>query len=328
MQPLERRPLGSLSVSKVSLGAMPFGGGFSRATSVDEERARALVHTALDAGVNLIDTGETYGGGRSEEIVGRGIRDCRADVLLATKVGFADLGGGALSYDNVIKACEGSLRRLGVEHIDLYQLHRADRTVPIAETLSALEDLVTRGWIREFGVSNYRAWEVAQANGRLLARGGRPISAFQGLYSLVTRDLEQEILPCCRSENIGVLVYSPLAGGQLTGWSDTASAAGRRRFGALPPAPDDLLHAARNALEEVARAHDASMAQVALAWLLAQPGITSVIVGPSKVEQLQDNLVAADLTLADDELRSLSAATEPAATYPATLDRAYGFPEP
>jgi aryl-alcohol dehydrogenase-like predicted oxidoreductase len=198
----------------------------------------------------------------------------------------------------------------------------------LTETLSALNELVTRGWIREFGVSNYRAWEVARANAASRASGGRTISAFQGLYSLVSRDLEQEILPCCRSEDIGVLIYSPLAGGQLTGWSDTASAAGRRRFGALPPVPDDLLRAARTALEAVARAHEISMAQVALAWLLAQPGITSVIVGPSRVEQLQDNLAAADLTLSADELSRLSAATEPAPTYPATLDRAYGFPEP
>jgi aryl-alcohol dehydrogenase-like predicted oxidoreductase len=325
---LERRQLGSLQVSAVSLGAMPFGGGFSRETQVDEELARALVDTALDAGVNLIDTAETYGGGHSEEIVGRIIRGRRQEVLLATKVGFADLGPGALSYDNVVQACEGSLRRLGVEYLDLYQLHRADRTVPLEETLGALEDLVTRGWIREFGVSNYRAWEIARANGRQRALGRPTISAFQGLYSLATRDLEREILPYCRSDEVGVLVYRPLAGGLLTGWRDTPSAPGRRRFGALSEIPESVLYAARSALAEVAGAHQVSMAQVALAWLLAQPGITSVIVGPTKVEQLRDNLAAVDLTLSADELSALSAATEPEPMYPATLDRKYGFPEP
>src|SRR6185312_799764 len=129
MEPLERRPLGSLLVSTLSLGAMPFGGGFSQETRIDEDLARALVNTALDAGVNLIDTGESYGGGRSEAILGRVICGRRDEVLVATKVGFGDLGPGALSHGNVIRACEGSLRRLGIEHIDLYQLHRADRTV-------------------------------------------------------------------------------------------------------------------------------------------------------------------------------------------------------
>ena len=328
MVPLERRRLGSLLVSTVSLGAMPFGGGFSRETTVDEELARDLVHTALDAGVNLIDTGETYGGGRSEEILGRVIRRRRDEVLVATKVGFADVGPGALRHDNVIKACEGSLRRLGVEHIDLYQLHRADRTVPLEETLSALEDLVTRGLIREFGVSNYRAWEVAHANGRQRALGRRTINAYQGLYSLVTRDLEQEILPYCRADEVGVLVYRPLGGGLLTGWQDTDSARGRRKFGAISRVSDDALHTARAALDAIAVARGVSMAQVALAWLLAQPGVTSVIVGPSKVAQLQDNLAAASLTLSADELAALTSATQPPPTYPATLDRSYGFPEP
>jgi aryl-alcohol dehydrogenase-like predicted oxidoreductase len=312
----------------MSLGAMTFGGGFSRDTNVDEDLARQLVHTALDAGVNLIDTGETYGGGRSEEILGRVIRNHRDDVLLATKVGFADRGPGALSYDNVIKACEGSLRRLCVEHIDLYQLHRADRTVPLEETLGALEELATRGLIREFGVSNYRAWEIARANGRQRALGRRTINSFQALYSLVTRDLEHEVLPYCRSDKVGVLVYRPVAGGLLTGWRDTPSTGGRRKVGAISRVPEDVLHAARTALDAVATARGVSMAQVALAWLLARPGITSVIVGPSKVEQLRDNLAAAGLTLTADELASLSAATEPAPMYPATLDRSYGFPEP
>jgi aryl-alcohol dehydrogenase-like predicted oxidoreductase len=329
--PLDRRKLGSLLVSPLSLGAMTFGGGFSRDTRVDEDLASALVHTALDAGINLIDTGETYGGGRSEEVLGRVLRSLRGrrdEVVLATKVGFGDLGAGALGYDNVIRACEGSLRRLGIEHIDLYQLHRADRTVPVEETLAALEELVSRGWIREFGVSNYRAWEIARANARQRALDRRTFCAFQASYSLVTRDIEHEILPYCRADEIGVLVYSPLAGGLLAGWRETASAPGRRKSGALPSVPADMLHAARTTLDGIAAARGMSMAQVALAWLLARPGITSVIVGPSKVAQLQDNLAASSLVLTADELIALNSATAPAPIYPAMLDRAYGFPEP
>jgi aryl-alcohol dehydrogenase-like predicted oxidoreductase len=328
MDPLERRPLGSLQVSTVSLGAMSFGGGFSSETKVDEDRARVLVDTALDAGVNLIDSGETYGGGRSEEILGRVIRGRRDEVLVATKVGFADLGPGALGYDRVISACEASLRRLAVEHIDLYQLHRADRTVPLEETLAALEELVTRGWIREFGVSNFHAWEIARANGRQRALGRPTINAFQALYSLVTRELEHEILPYCRGDEVGVLVYRPLGGGLLTAWQDTDSAQGRRRFGAISRVCEDVLQAARTALDSIAAARGVSMAQVALAWLLAQPGVTSAIVGASTVEQLQDNLAAASLRLSTDELSALTSATQLAPMYPATLDRSYGFAEP
>jgi aryl-alcohol dehydrogenase-like predicted oxidoreductase len=256
------------------------------------------------------------------------IRGRRDEVLVATKVGFADLGPGALRPDNVIKACEGSLRRLGIEHIDLYQLHRADRTVPLEETLAALDDLVSRGLIREFGVSNYHAWEIARANARQRALGRPAISAFQALYSLVTRELEHEILPYCRADEVGVLVYRPLGGGLLTGWADTDSAQGRRKFGAISRVSEDALETARTALDAIATRRGVSMAQVALAWLLAQPGVTSVIVGPSKVVQLQDNLAGAGLTLSADELTALTTATQPAPMYPATLDRAYGFLEP
>jgi aryl-alcohol dehydrogenase-like predicted oxidoreductase len=289
-----------------------------------------LVNRAIDAGVNLIDTADTYGGtfGTSETVLGRVLLNRRDEVLLATKVGYGDLGPDVLTYDNVIAGCEGSLRRLGVDTIDLYQLHRPDRSVPLEESLRALEDLVTRGLVREFGVSNYRAFEVAGAVARQRALGRQSISSVQIQYSLVSRDVEHEILPHCRTDAIGVLVFQPLASGQLTGWGDTRGARGRRRLGILDAAGPANLPRARAVVDAIARARGVSMAQVALAWVLAQPGITSSIVGPSTLSQLDDSLLAADLVLEAEDLRDLDAATALPPIYPASSDRSMGFLEP
>ena len=328
---MQRRQLGtgSLQVSAISLGAMSFGSGFSRETVIDEELAAQLVNRALDAGVNLIDTADTYGGafGRSESVLGRIVKDRREEVLLATKVGYADRGPRVLTYDRVIAGCEASLRRLGVDHIDLYQLHRPDRTVPIAETLAAMEDLVTRGLVREIGMSNYRAFEVSGALARQRALGRSPISCVQVQYSLVARDIEHEIVPQCRAEEVGILAYQPLASGQLTGWRETPGARGRRRMGILGEETQSLQRA-REVVDAIARGRDVSMAQVSLAWVLAQPGVTSAIVGPSRLAQWDDNLRAAELVLDDNELRDLNAATALQPLYPASMDRSMGFPEP
>jgi aryl-alcohol dehydrogenase-like predicted oxidoreductase len=329
-QAMESRPLGAgrLAVSKLSFGAMTFGSGFAPITKVDEALAHRLVHRALDAGVNLIDTADTYANGASEEILGRAVRGRRGEVLLATKVGFADLGPGALAYDKVVAACEASLRRLRVDCIDLYQLHRPDRTTPIDETLRALDDLMRRGLVREIGASNFRAWEVAGAVARQRALGRASFSSVQIYYSLVCRDAEHEILPQCGSDGLGVLVYSPLAGGFLSGRYDTAGAEGRRAKWEFPPVDPRAGRAAIAALDAVASARGASRAQIALAWLLAKPGVTSVIVGASKVEQLEENLAAADLVLEPDEVARLDAATSPAPLYPAFVDRRFRYPEP
>jgi aryl-alcohol dehydrogenase-like predicted oxidoreductase len=327
---MERRSLGigSLKVSTLSLGAMTFGSGFTRNTRVDEDLASRLVNRALDRGVNLIDTAETYGEGRSEAIVGRAIQARRDEVLLATKVGFADMSAGALAYDKVVASCEASLRRLGMDHIDLYFLHRPDRATPVEETLRALEDLVQRGLVREIGASNFRAFEVAGAVARQRALGRPSFTAVQIYYSLIGRDVEHEILPQCWTDGLGVLVYSPLAGGLLCGRDDTAGARGRRAVGALPPVDPEVRNAAVEALDSVATAHGVSMVQVALAWVLAQSGITSVIVGARTLEQLDDNLAAADLVLEPDEITRLDAATAPVPIYPAFVDRRWSFREP
>jgi aryl-alcohol dehydrogenase-like predicted oxidoreductase len=333
---VERRRLGAsgLEVSVLSLGAMTFGSGMPPITTVDERSARAMVHRALDAGVNLIDTADVYANGQSEEMLGAAVRDRRDDVLIATKVGFASRDPGALSYDAVVGACEASLRRLGVDHIDLYQLHRPDRTTPIEETLRALDDLVARGLVRATGTSNFRAFETAAAVAHQRALGRPAFTAAQLYYSLVGREAEHELIPQCRAHDLGVIVWSPLSGGYLTGrYRDDGpehqpGAGGRRTTFIFPPVDTALGPRGLDAAGAVAAARGVSMAQVALAWVLAQPGITSAIIGASTLEQLDDNLAAADLVIAPDELAALDAATALAPIYPAWWDPAMGIPAP
>jgi aryl-alcohol dehydrogenase-like predicted oxidoreductase len=314
-------------VSVLSFGVMTFGTGQPPITTVDERDARAMVDRALDAGVNLFDTADVYGNGTSEQILGRVLRGRRDDVLIATKTGFGSHASGALSYDNVVAACEASLQRLGTDRIDLYQLHRPDRTTPFEETMRALDDLVTRGLVREIGTSNFRAWETAGAVERQRALGRRAFASVQLYYSLVGRDAEHELLPHCRTAGVGVLVWSPLAGGLLAGrYAD--GGAGRRTTFTFPPVEAALADRALAALTPVAAAHGVSVARVALAWLLARPGVTSVLVGASTLEQLDDNLAAASLVLSPDELAALDAATAPVPVYPAWWDPAMGIPSP
>jgi aryl-alcohol dehydrogenase-like predicted oxidoreductase len=309
---------------------MTFGAGMPPVTTVDERDAHRMVHRALDAGVNLIDTADVYAFGQSEEILGAAVRDRRDDVLLATKVGFGSREPGALSYERVVAACEGSLRRLGTDRIDLYQLHRPDRTTPIEETLGALDDLVGRGLVRAVGTSNFRAFENAAAVARQRALGRPAFTAAQLYYSLVGRDAEHELLPQCRAHDLGVIVWSPLAGGYLTGRYSGGEGAGggRRTTFTFPPVDPALGARAVDAIAGIAADRGASPARVGLAWVLAQQGVTSVLVGASSVDQLDDNLGAAELALTPDELTVLDAATALAPIYPAGWDPAMGIPGP
>ena len=335
---MRRRRLGAsgLEVSALSLGAMTFGAGMPPVTTVDEREARAMVDRALAAGVNLIDTADVYASGQSEEILGRCVRALpgrqRDDVLVATKCGFGSHDAGALSYDNVVAACEASLARLGLDHIDLYQLHRPDRTTPIEETQRALDDLVARGLVRATGTSNFRAWETSAAVARQRALGRPAFTAAQLYYSLVAREAEHELIPECRADDLGVIVWSPLSSGFLTGRYRAVEGGtvgtGRRTTFTFPPIDPELGERALVALASVADGRGVSMAQVALAWVLAKPGITSAIVGASSLEQLDDNLAAADLELTAEELAALDAATALAPIYPAWWDPAMGIPSP
>jgi aryl-alcohol dehydrogenase-like predicted oxidoreductase len=316
-----------LTVSRMALGAMTFGGyGFAGfQANVDPENADRMVGLALDAGVNLFDTAEGYGGGRSEEVLGAALRraNARDRALIATKVSTFTPGDDPdlvrLSYRHVVGNAERALRRLGTEWIDLYQLHQPDFVTPWEETLRALDDLLSRGLVRYIGWSNHPAWHAARAQGIQQLRGYAPFVSGQIYYSLIGRDVEHEILPYCRSARIGTLIWSPLAGGFLTGKytrEDPAGEGGRRAAFSVPPVNLERGYDAVQTLRAIADERGVPVAHVAYAWLFAKPDVSSVIVGASRPEQLAENLTAADLCLTEDERAALDALDPPAPIYP------------
>ena len=321
-----------LKVSELCLGTMTFGSNFYNIGAVDQESANRIVARALEAGVNFFDTADVYSYGESETILGRAIKEAgveRQSIVVATKVrsamseaaggGTGDVNNVGLSRQHIISACEASLKRLGTDYIDLYQVHGWDRLTPIDETLRALDDLVRQGKVLYIGCSN---WSVRHLMKSLLVselRGWERFVSLQAYYSLVGRDLEHELLPLCLEEGLGVLPWSPLSGGFLSGKyrRDDPAPEGARRTGfTFPPIDEARGFDAVEALEQVAQERQASIAQVALAWLLAQPGVTSVIVGANKLSQLEDNLKSAGLTLSAEEVGRLSATTAPYPLYP------------
>jgi aryl-alcohol dehydrogenase-like predicted oxidoreductase len=325
---MEHRQLGAsgLRVSALTLGTMTFGGkgNFAKVGDTGVEDARRQIDLCLQAGVTLVDTADVYSDGASEEIVGRALEGRREEVLLATKVRFP-MGPGpndaGLSRQHVIDGCEASLRRLGTDHIDLYQVHEWDGETPIEETLAALEDLVRAGKVRYVGCSNYTAWQMMKALGVADLRGLPRFVSTQVYYSLQERTLEHEILPACIDQGLGVLVWSPLAGGLLSGKyrRGQEAPAGARHLTDWdePPVYDqERLYDTIDVLVEVAEGHGVSAAQVALAWLLRGPGVSTVIVGARTDEQLADNLRAADLRLGDEELARLEQVSRPNLPYP------------
>jgi aryl-alcohol dehydrogenase-like predicted oxidoreductase len=325
---IEYRTLGGtgLKVSVLSLGTMTFGGvgAFATTGSVGVDEARAQLDRCLDAGVNLVDTADVYSGGRAEEILGDVLKGRRDQVVLATKVRFR-MGDGpndaGLTRHHVIRACEASLRRLGTDHIDLYQMHEWDGLTPVEETLVAFDLLVRAGKVRYVGVSNFAGWQVMKLLGAADRFGLPRVVSQQIYYSVHDRDAEYELLPVALDQNLGILVFSPLAGGLLSG-------SYRRRAGAsadaspraphyLPPVRDhDRLHDIVDALVGVGAEHGVSAARVALAFLLRRPGITSVLVGARHSDQLADSLGAAELHLTDDQVRRLDDLSYPPLIYP------------
>jgi len=325
---MEYRQLGSsgLRVSAITLGTMTFGGrGWAAAVGeVDVEGARRQITMALDAGVNLIDTADVYSEGLSEEIVAKALPVAREDVLLATKVRMP-MGDGpndaGLSRHHIIRGCEASLRRLGTDYIDLYQVHEWDGHTPLDETLQALDDLVSAGKVRYIGASNYAGWQLMKALGISDRRDLARFVSQQIYYSLQARDAEYELVPVAVDQGLGILVWSPLAGGLLSGKyrRGVEAPAGSRHLGDWdePPVYDqDKLYDTVDALVEIGGAHGASAAQVALAWLLGRAGVTSVIVGARNDEQLADNLKAADLVLSPDERKRLDDVSAMPLLYP------------
>jgi aryl-alcohol dehydrogenase-like predicted oxidoreductase len=314
---MEYRPLGrsGLRVSTITLGTMGFGGtGWASPVGrIDVDGARRQIAMCRDAGVNLFDTADVYSAGLSEQILGEALGKDRDDVLIATKVR-GDMGSGpndgGLSRHHIVRACEASLRRLNTDHIDLYQVHEWDGLTPQEETLSALDALVRAGKVRYVGSSNYTARQLMKALWISDRKGLEPFVSEQIYYSLQARDAETELIPIAVDEGLGVLVWSPLAGGLLSGKYRRGQDApeGTRRFEGWtePPVHDeDRLYDTVEILLSIGAAHSVSAAQVALAYTLAKPAVTSVIVGARTEEQLADNLAAAGLTLSDDELRRL-----------------------
>ena len=327
---MRHRPLGRTGqyVSEICLGTMTFHGGsgfWRNVGTVEQKGATDLVAAALKAGVNFFDTADVYSEGQSEVLLGQALRDLavkREDVIIATKVrGRTGTGPNAvgLSRGHIMDQVQGSLKRLGLEWIDLYQIHGFDPVTPLEETLRALDDLVTRGFVRTIGCSNLAAWQIMKAQGISERRGYARFETVQSYYSIAGRELEREVVPVVEDQGMGIMVWSPLAGGFLSG-KFARGAAGpndaRRMSFDFPPVDKERGYDIIDAMKAVADAHGVSVARVALAWLLTKKGVMSVIVGAKTVEQLDDNLAATALRLTGEDLAALDAVSALAPEYP------------
>ncbi|RZI95994.1 MAG: aldo/keto reductase [Variovorax sp.] len=317
-----------LFVSELCLGTMTFGGGggmWSQIGGVQQAEADALVGQAIDAGINFIDTADVYAGGLSEEITGQALRNLkvpRDEVVIATKV-FGEMGKGpnarGASRSHILDGVKASLKRLQLDHIDLYQIHGFDPATPIDETLRALDQLVRHGHVRYIGVSNWAAWQIVKALGISERLGLARFESLQAYYTVAGRDLERELVPMLRSEGVGLMVWSPLAGGLLSGkyGRDQQAEAGSRRVSFdFPPVDKERAWDCIDAMRPIADAKGVSVAQVALAWLLHQPQVTSAIVGAKRPEQLADNIAATEVRLSAEELAQIDAVSRLPAEYP------------
>ena len=318
-----------LYVSEICLGTMTFGGSaggiWAAIGDLDQKQVNAVMGKALEGGVNFIDTADIYSQGLSERLVGQSLKDLgvkRSDVVIATKA-FGEMGPGpndrGASRGHIMDAVKASLGRLGTDHIDLYQIHGNDTVTPLDETLRALEDLVTQGLVRYIGCSNWAAWKIAKAVGISEHRGWSRFVTVQSYYSIAGRDLEREIVPMMQSEGVGLLVWSPLAGGLLSGKFGPGSngpEGARRSVFDFPPVNTDRAWPVVEAMRKIGDARGVSVARVALAWILARPFVTSVIIGAKTQEQLDDNLAAAQLELTAEEIKTLDAVSDLPPEYP------------
>jgi aryl-alcohol dehydrogenase-like predicted oxidoreductase len=325
---MEYRQLGAsgLRVSALSLGTMTFGGAgkFASVGQTDVKTAKRQIDMVLDAGINLIDTADVYSNGLAEEILGEALAGRRDRLLIATKARFP-MGDGpndaGLSRHHLIESCEASLRRLRIDHLDLFQVHSWDGQTPLEETARALDELVRSGKVRYVGASNHAGWHLLKVLGVQRALGLHQYVAEQIYYSLQERSVEYELIPAAIDQGLGVLVWSPLAGGLLSGKYRRGQPGpqGARQlsdWGEPPVYDQDKLYDTVDVLVEIAQAHDVSASQVALAWLLGRPAVSSVIIGARTEEQLADNLAAAQLTLSAEERRRLDDVSAPPLIYP------------
>jgi aryl-alcohol dehydrogenase-like predicted oxidoreductase len=307
---------------------MTFGAGrglFKAISSVGQAGADELVKTSIDGGVNFFDTADNYSGGESEKILGQSLKNlniARQDVVIATKV-YSRIGQGrndiGASRGHIMDGVEASLRRLQTDHIDLYQIHANDSVTPLEETIRALDTLVQQGKVRYLGCSNWQAWKIAKALGIAELRNMARFDTLQAYYSIAGRDLEREIVPMLQSEKLGLLVWSPLAGGLLSGKfsrTNQKPAESRRNDYDFPIVDKERTWRILDVMAPIAKAHGCSPARISIAWLLAKPVVTSVIIGAKRLDQLRDNLASVELALNADELRELDQVSALAPEYP------------
>ena len=321
---MKYRKLGNtgLIVSEVALGTMQFGGRMNMGNLGQEDTTR-MVKLALDRGINIIDTADVYSLGESETLVGNALRGVRQEIVLATKVRLPmseNFNRSGATRVNIMREVEGSLQRLQTDYIDLYQVHGWDSNTPLEETLRTLDNVVRQGKVRYIGLSNFMSWQAATAVMLQERLGLEKYVTAQMYYSLVGRGLEYEFQSFAEYHHIGILVWSPLAGGFLTGkYSRANPAPAGTRFaeaGSFVPFDKEMGYRVVDVLKEVAGRHDASLARVALSWVLRRPAVSSVIVAARKIEQLEDNIDAVDLRLSDEDVRLLDAASDPGVPYP------------
>ncbi len=315
-----------IKVSELCFGNMTFGGrgGFKPIGELGQNEADVLVKMCLDAGINFFDTADIYSEGVAEEILGKSLGTRRKDIILATKVR-GRIGTGAndvgLSRHHIIEGCNASLKRLGTDYIDLYQVHSYDPKTPLDETLRALDDLVRQGKVRYIGCSNFAAWQLMKALAISAKQNLERFVTLQPYYSLVSRELELELVPLCLDQGLGIIPWSPLAGGFLSGKyrrgnpfpQNTRITNSQHRFIQFD---DEHAFTIIDELEKIAQAHNASIAQAALNYILRKPGISSVIIGARTPEQLADNLKTTDWLMSSDEVARLDKLSEPPRLYP------------
>ena len=320
-----------LLVSRLSLGTMTFSGGegvYRVIGAVDQKGADELVKASIDGGINFFDTADVYSEGESETTLGQSFKNlniARKDVVLATKA-YSRVGPGrndvGASRGHIMDAVEASLRRLQTDHIDLYQIHANDPVTPIEETLRALDTLVTQGKVRYIGVSNWQAWKIAKALGISEFKNLARFDTLQAYYSIAGRDLERELVPLLEAEKIGLLVWSPLAGGLLSGKfsrQNQKPEGSRRSEFDFPIVDKERTWKILETMVPIAKAHHCSPARISLAWLLTRPVVTSVILGAKRLDQLQDNLAAGELKLSEDEITQLDEVSALPPEYPSWM---------
>ncbi len=317
-----------LMVSRLAFGAMTLGQGTlvgDLVNNIDQAAADKLVGMCLDKGINFFDTADMYTSGQSEIMLGRALGAKRDDVIITTKCGFRSgdtVTASGLSYRYILSAVQASLKRLQTDYIDLYLLHIPDPHTPVEETARALDDIVRRGYVRYVGYCNYPSWQAQKLLDHQKSAGLAPLITAQMYYSLLGRDLEHEYIDFLQANNLGLMVWSPLASGFLTGkyTRETPVPAGSRRAKFdFPPIDVETGYAVVAALQQIAGKHNATVAQIALAWLLAKPVVSSIIVGATQPAQLEDNLGAAQINLTTEDIAALEEVSTFAQPYPAWM---------